>query len=176
MRDPNHDYMEWNHTLPRCIFGDLPFGQWLTLKQHAVASALQTLALRKKCVGGFHKSLMPEELWELCLPYTQSWGSQLGSIHGRENVELGRGFWSQTPEQWVETCRRGGETAGRNAVVNKTGIHTDDLEKRKEWAGRGGQKMKGKLYWNNGIENRRSTTCPGEGWVRGIITNRWKNK
>jgi hypothetical protein len=174
MRDPDHDFMEWNHTLPQCLFGDQPVGQWLTKKQHAIASALQTLAFRTKCVGGFHKSLMPEKLWELCLPYTQSWGSQLGSVYGQENVELGRGFWSQTSEQWIEARRRGGEVQGRNAVVNKTGIHTDDPEKRKEWASQGGQKAKGKLYWNNGVENKRSTTCPGEGWQQGIITNRWK--
>jgi hypothetical protein len=69
MRDPNHDYMEWNHTLPQCIFGDQPIGQWLTLKQHAIASALQTLAFKERCHCGMHREHMPGVLWELCFPY-----------------------------------------------------------------------------------------------------------
>lgn len=27
----------------------------------------------------------------------------------------------------------------------------------------------GNVYWNNGIENKRSKSCPGEGWVKGIL-------
>jgi hypothetical protein len=176
MRDPNHDYMEWNHTLPRCIFGDQPVGQWLTIKQHAIASALQTLAFKEKCVCGFHKELMPAKLWELCLPYTQSWGAILGLTYGVENVALGRGLWSQTPEQWANTQRKGGETAGKMAVELKLGIHVDDPEKRREWASSGGARTKGKLWWNNGVKNKRSVECPGEGWKPGLITNRWTNK
>jgi hypothetical protein len=61
-RDPNHDFMEWNHTLPQCIFGDQPVGQWLTIEQHAIASALQTLAFRKNCLCGWHIKWLPEEI------------------------------------------------------------------------------------------------------------------
>ncbi len=176
MRDPDHDFMEWNHTLPQCIFGDISLGQWLTFEQHAVASALQTLAFKEKCVCGFHKRLMPERLWELCLPYTQGWGAILGSSYGRENVELGRGIWSQSPEQWEDTRRRGGQSSGRMGVRLGTGIHTEDTEKRKEWATEGGKRSKGKLWWNDGNKNTRSVDCPGEGWKPGLISNRWKNK
>ena len=28
---------------------------------------------------------------------------------------------------------------------------------------------KGMLYWNNGISNKRSRECPGEGWTRGYL-------
>ena len=27
----------------------------------------------------------------------------------------------------------------------------------------------GSVYWNNGVINKRSKTCPGEGWIRGIL-------
>jgi hypothetical protein len=67
--DPHHYEMEWNHFLPRCIFGNQPIGQWLTLRQHAIASALQTLAWKKRCHCGMHKEHMPGVLWELCFPY-----------------------------------------------------------------------------------------------------------
>ena len=44
-------------------------GQWLTLKQHAIASALQTLAFRENCMHGKHKSYIPAKLLELAWPF-----------------------------------------------------------------------------------------------------------
>ena len=32
-----------------------------------------------------------------------------------------------------------------------------------------GNKMKGKLWWNNGVEQTRAFECPGEGWIRGRL-------
>lgn len=29
----------------------------------------------------------------------------------------------------------------------------------------------GSVYWNNGVINKRSKTCPGDGWVRGILVS-----
>ena len=31
------------------------------------------------------------------------------------------------------------------------------------------QSLKGKTWWNNGISNKRSRECPGEGWKRGCL-------
>ena len=67
--DPHHYQMEWNHWLPKACFPDLPLGQWLTLRQHAVASALQTLALKENCMCGWHKKHLPSQLLELAWPY-----------------------------------------------------------------------------------------------------------
>jgi hypothetical protein len=67
--DPHHYDVEWNHLLPRCIFGDWPIGQYLTLKQHAIASALQTLALQKNCMFGWHKEYLPVFLIDLAWPH-----------------------------------------------------------------------------------------------------------
>jgi len=66
--DPAHYEMEWNHFLPQCIFGDQPIGHWLTKRQHAIASALQTLAFRKNCMCGWHKHCLPEQLLNLAWP------------------------------------------------------------------------------------------------------------
>lgn len=57
--------MEWNHFLPQCIFGDQPIGHYLLLKQHAIASALQTLAFKKNCMCGWHKKFLPNVLLDL---------------------------------------------------------------------------------------------------------------
>ncbi len=67
--DPAHYDMQWNHFLPRCIFGDLPIGQWLTLRQHAIATALQTLAFKRNCMYGGQKKFLPKELLNLAWPY-----------------------------------------------------------------------------------------------------------
>lgn len=67
--DPHHYRMEWNHFWPRCVFGDWPVGQWLTLKQHAIASALQTLVFKENCMFSTHKSYLPPSLLELAWPY-----------------------------------------------------------------------------------------------------------
>ena len=66
--DPHHYNMEWNHFLPKCLFGDQPVGHYLTLKQHAIASALQTLYFRKNCLCGWHKKYLQETLLELAWP------------------------------------------------------------------------------------------------------------
>ena len=67
--DPVHYEMQWNHFLPKCIFGDWPIGQWLTLRQHAIATALQTLAFRQNCLYGGQKEFLPDELLSLAWPY-----------------------------------------------------------------------------------------------------------
>jgi hypothetical protein len=67
--DPHHYKMEWNHFLPRCIFGDQPIGHYLLLKQHAIATALQTLAFKKNCLCGWHKKYLPEDLLALSWSY-----------------------------------------------------------------------------------------------------------
>lgn len=67
--DPAHYEMEWNHFLPQCIFGDQPVGHYLLLRQHAIASALQTLAFKRNCLCGWHKRLLPPALLELSWPF-----------------------------------------------------------------------------------------------------------
>ena len=79
--DPHHHNMEWNHFLPQCLFGNQPVGHFLTLKQHAIASALQTLSFRKNCLCGWHKKYLSEALLEI------SWGYFVSS--SKENAVKG---------------------------------------------------------------------------------------
>ena len=67
--DPHHYKMEWNHFWPKCVFGDWPVGQWLTLRQHAIVSALQTLVFKKNCMCAWHASYIPSKLLALAWPY-----------------------------------------------------------------------------------------------------------
>jgi len=180
--DPEEGCWDESHyPLPGCLGGDTTI--LLKREHHAIQGILQSEEYSHPCIWGWEKKFLVGE-WEYLLPIFNKWMSEKSRLAGlsgagkggMRNVEEGLGFWSQTEEEWAETCRKGGETAGRNSAINKTGIHTDDLEKRREWASLGGRRMKGKVYWNNGLENKRSVTCPGEGWVRGIITRRWDKK
>jgi hypothetical protein len=92
--DPNHYEMEWNHFWPQSIFGDWPVGQWLTKKQHAIASALQTLVFKENCMCGWHKSYIPAKLLELAwLYYCEArvkFGMKGAAITHAQKDEFGR--------------------------------------------------------------------------------------
>jgi hypothetical protein len=124
MRDPNHDYMEWNHTLPQCIFGDQPVGQWLTIEQHAIASALQTLAWKRNCTCGWHFRHIPSELLDLVKPfYTEN------SRKGSENQSL---------EHKSAGGKIGGPRGWKTCKEKQVGVFNPD--NRKEWSRKGGKK------------------------------------
>ena len=86
--DPVHDEMEWNHTLPKKLFGDQPFGQFLTKKQHAIVTALQTLVFDRNLVCAWHIDLIPKFLWEKCSSYY----SEMCRKNGEEHGLVTRGF------------------------------------------------------------------------------------
>jgi hypothetical protein len=90
--DPEHYEMEWNHFLPQCIFGDQPAGQYLLLRQHAIATALQTLAFKKNCMTGMMKKYLPSDLLELAWPYYGLASSKRmsGLLVGDRNPNFGK--------------------------------------------------------------------------------------
>ncbi len=127
--DPAHYEMEWNHFLPRSIFGDWPIGQWLTKPQHAIASALQTLAFERNCMFGWHKHYLPTVLFEISWEYFLSAQAKVGS----DNVKYGRGIYSEEyiqSEKRKEVYKQIGETSGtancRLSLLQKTGIHSEE--------------------------------------------------
>lgn len=63
----------------------------------------------------------------------------------------------------------GGKIAGAKCRDEGIGWCGADEEQLKEWKRRGGSVSGRMLYWNNGVKNKRSFECPGEGWVRGRI-------
>jgi hypothetical protein len=105
MRDPNHDYMEWNHTLPQCIFGDQPVGQWLTIEQHAIASALQTLAFDWDLLCGWHWKYLPLELKEKAKETYSRVRSERRT--GKNNHQYGKPHTQETREKISKTLRNG---------------------------------------------------------------------
>ena len=127
--DPHHYKMEWNHFLPQCIFGDQPIGHYLLLKQHAIASALQTLAFKKKCLCGWHKKYLPNTLLEL----TQMYHIEEGRKLGEENKKLKRGICNPEVHKLdhvVEAKRQNGLIVSRQMMEQSLGIFDPQFEEK----------------------------------------------
>jgi hypothetical protein len=118
--DPHHHEMEWNHFLPRSIFDDQPIGHYLLLKQHAIASALQTLAFKRNCMCGWHKKHLPEALLSAAWPYFCRATNETGS-----NSPV----YKNSPE-YLQTRRKSGE----NAVQQRTGVHSEEYKNSPKYA------------------------------------------
>ena len=111
--DPHHHQMEWHHILPQCLFGNQSIGVWLTLRQHAIASCLQTLAFRKKCFCAWHQKFVPDWLWKQCVQTCQQELSAIGTLGGlaggskggTTTKERGVGIFGLTEEQRRENAR-----------------------------------------------------------------------
>ena len=137
--DPAHDKMEWHHTLPKFVFGDIRIGLWLTIKQHAIATALQTLAFGYNCLCPWHTQYLPDWLWGMCRPLYVKDKQKLGNPNfgkfvqpyinrdkqreaarkvGQDHVESGhldniRDL--RDPVKLVENARKLGQTYGQKA-------------------------------------------------------------
>jgi hypothetical protein len=163
--DPHHYEMEWNHFLPKCVFGDWPIGQWLTKRQHAIATALQTLALNKCCLYGKHLTYLPKPLLDLVYPVYRERsvsngkkaGSQRGPVLGKENVELKRGFLDPAnKEKVLEGNRKGGIKVGskygpENVTKNKGPWNPENKDKLSDWGRKGGSKSS-KQKWMSTVD------------------------
>jgi len=127
--DPHHYEMEWNHWLPKACFPDLPLGQYLTLKQHAIATALQTLALKKNCMCGWHKKYLPIPLINLAEEFYIKAGQKVG----QENARLSRGICDPATHllpHVVEAKRRNGIKVGKKCIEQSIGIFDPEFKEK----------------------------------------------
>jgi hypothetical protein len=117
--DPHHYEMEWNHFLPQCIFGNQPIGQYLTLKQHAIATALQTLAFEHNCLCGMHKKYLPQPLLDLAWKFYVEASRKIGTELFSSSLGL---FDPRNKEKRLQ----GATKSGLSAMEQRTGIHNPE--------------------------------------------------
>jgi len=178
--DPHHYEMEENHFLPKCLFKGHGPTQWLTLKQHAIASALQTLALRKNCMTGMMKKYLSEKLLELAWPFyglgtAERNRKQTGELHpmfGRTG-ELNPMFGKKNPGQSERNKLRTGEL--HPMFGKERPEHSERMSgELNPMFGRTGELHPafGKKWWvNDEGKTYRGVEPPGPDWQNGL---KWK--
>ena len=130
--DPHHYRMEWNHFLPKCIFGDQTIGHYLLLRQHAIATALQTLAFSRCVLCPWHVQYLPPKLWDAVFPIYSKDKSRLAS---ETNLKYkGEPIGLQSPEyknspQYLETRVK----SGRKAAEQGTGVHSPEYKNSEKY-------------------------------------------
>jgi hypothetical protein len=172
--DPHHYEMEWNHFLPKCLFDDQPVGHYLTLKQHAIASALQTLALRKNCMTGMMKEYLPEKLLELAWPsYRLAYTGEFNPMFGKKNPALSERnklqtgelhpMFGKTDSDEIKRKKSEAKKGKKNSMFGRTGeLHPT--------FGRTGELNPafGKKWWvNNEGKTYLGVESPGPEWQNG---------
>lgn len=162
--DPAHYEMEWNHFLPKCVFGDWPIGQWLTVEQHAIATALQTLALKRNCLMGLHLKHLPEVLMEKVYPFYVKFcrgnmhkGNAPGSpdLSPEQKREYKNARERGLKKCWEKPGPRAGHTVGRqNRELNRgifDPVHKETIEEARRRGGINSGKKTGKANAERGI-------------------------
>jgi len=126
--DPTSDEMQWNHTLPQCLFKGHGPGQWLTLRQHAIASALQTLVFNKNCLCGWHKNHTPLFLWNLCFPLYSKAAAKVRRNSNHRRYEEGTHPMQQENNRESQSIRM----TETNLRMVQQGIHPSQSESNKQ--------------------------------------------
>lgn len=86
--------------------------------------------------------------------------------HAEATAQAREEFRRQNPDHHSNAGKKG--AAARNLL----GVSDKARQKAQETARATGQK----LWWNNGLNNKRSHTCPGEGYVRGKLPHGKHNR
>ena len=160
--DHKRHRMEWNHFLPKCLFKGHGPGQWLTLKQHAIASALQTLGLRENCMTGMMKKYLPDELLKLAWPYyclaqSERNTGELHPMFGKKRPDTSERLKLQTGELNPMFGTKNPALAERN----RTQIRAGELSHHH-----------GKKWWvNSEGKTYKGVEAPDSNWKRG---RKWK--
>jgi len=153
--DPTSDKMEWNHTLPKHFFGDTSIGDWLTLKQHSIATALQSLAWNRNLLCYWHVQYLPGWLWEICRPLYSEWCADHAT--GFTPEQRAKGLETQKQNQLgfynpdfhvFEDKSAAGQVGGSVTYEKGVGLFSMDAEEKFEARSAGG-KVGGKSGLNS---------------------------
>ena len=116
------------------------------------------------CINEWIKEL------ELDISHFTGNGGVKHTDQAKENIRLSQlgeknSFYGKTHSDEAKKKMSNDRIGDKNTFYGKT--HNDETkqkigEKNKE-------KMKGKLWWNNGQIQKRVVECPGDGWIRGRI-------
>jgi hypothetical protein len=189
-------YVEEHHVFIKAIFGENGRLVYLTAREHFIAHVLLWKACRKR-YGKQHwktaKTGKSVQAMSMKSQFTEGryiLNSRQFEVARVANVEsmLGDNHWSRKDgavnpfialNKDPVRAKYIGEINGKREKERwESGTHQwqnpEFIEQKRQRMLEGqaatmGAKVKGKLWWNNGVTCTRSKECPGEGWVRGRL-------
>lgn len=190
-------YVERHHIFIKAIFGENDRVVYLTAREHFVAHLLLWKACRKR-YGITHWKTAKTGKALHCMSMSSKFTNGRHVFNSYEfeatrvaNVEsmVGDNHWSRQEgavspfvalNKDPERAKRIGEINGqREKKKAERGEHQWQnpemiarLVQQRIESGvliENGKKMRGKRWWNNGVNQTRAFECPGEGWVRGRL-------
>jgi hypothetical protein len=189
-------YVEKHHPFIRAVFGENSRVVYLTAREHFIAHLLLWKAFRKRYgvkhwktakTGKAVKAMSIKSKFTTGRHTLNSRQFEVARVANSESM-TGDLHWSRQEgavspfvalNKDPARAKRIGEMTGKREKDKwENGVHQwQDPEfieqKRKRLlngqAAEMGSQSKGKLWWNNGVEQTRAFECPGEGWIRGRL-------
>jgi hypothetical protein len=189
-------YVEEHHIFIKAIFGENGRVVYLTAREHFIAHLLLWKACRKR-YGVQHRNTAKTGKALQSMSMSSKFTSNRHVTNSREfevvrkaNIEsmLGDNHWSRQEgavnplialNKDPVRAKHIGEINGKREKERwERGEHQwqdpEFIEQKRQRMVNGqaalmGSKVKGKLWWNNGVKQTRALECPGEGWVRGRL-------
>jgi hypothetical protein len=188
-------YVEEHHIFIKAIFGKNERVVYLTAREHFIAHLLLWKACRKRygvqhwktaktakavqamsMKSQFTLNRQTGRLYEIAKKANSEgmsgdlhWSRQEGAVNPLINLNKdpirAKRIGEMNGVREKEKASRGEHQWQKPDFV---ATHTRRLSEE-GWAAKGGQKMKGKLWWNNGVTQTRAFECPDEGWSRGRL-------
>jgi hypothetical protein len=187
-------YVEEHHVFIKAIFGENSRLVYLTAREHFIAHVLLWKACRKRygkqhwktaktgksvqamsMKSQFTSNRQTGRLYEIAKKANSEsmsgdlhWPRQEGAVNplislNKDPVRakrIGEINRKREKESWE---------SGNHPFQTPEAIETKRQRMLNGQAAVNGSKTKGKLWWNNGIEQTRAFECPGEEWVRGRL-------
>ena len=183
-------YVEGHHIFIQAVYGENNRVVFLTAREHFIAHLLLWKAFRNR-YGAQHwktaKTGNAVQAMSMKSQFTENRQTgRLYEIAKKANSESMKGdlHWSRqegavspfvTLNKDPERAKRIGEINGKREKERwENGTHQwldpEFIEQKRDrmlngQAAEMGSKIKGKLWWTNGVEQTRAFECPGEGWV-----------
>jgi hypothetical protein len=189
-------YVEEHHILIKAIFGENDRVVYLTAREHFIAHLLLWKACRKRYgvqhwktakTGKALQSMSMKSKFTVNRYVLSSREFEIARVANIESM-LGDNHWSRQEgavnplialnKDPVRAQYIGEINGKREKEKWDKGEHQwqdpEFIESKRQRMVNGqaalmGSKVKGKLWWNNGVKQTRALECPGEGWVRGRL-------
>jgi hypothetical protein len=189
-------YVEEHHIFIKAVFGENDRVVYLTAREHFIAHLLLWKACRKRygvqhwktaktgkavqamsMKSGFTENRYVLNSHEFAMTRTAQIESMIGDNHWSRQEGAVSPFIALNKDP--VRAKYIGEINGKREKERwESGTHQwqdpEFIEQKRQrmlngQAAEMGAKVKGKLWWNNGVKQTRSFECPGEGWIRGRL-------